>query len=102
MSVTPEQFDKAFAELQQFGPRRRIPIEERWLEILPEVDPVEFSKLKAECNEIEAFAFSLADQVRDEKMVAAEAKKQLAQKYLFLKRERLAVTWNQAMYYSSK
>ena len=55
MNVTPEQFDKAFAEFQQFGPRRRIPIEERWLEILPEVDSEKFSELQAECKEIESF-----------------------------------------------
>ena len=102
MNITPEQFDKAFAEFQQFGPRRRIPIEERWFEILPEVDSAKFSELQAECKEIEAFALSLAEQVRDKKMCDAEAKKQLAQKYPFLKQERLDHTWSQAMYYSFK
>lgn len=102
MNITPEQFDKAFAEFQQFGPRRRIPIEERWHEILPEVAPSEFAALKAECKEIEAFALSLAEQVRDKTMADAEAKKQLAQKYPSLKQGRLDHTWSQAMYYSFK
>ena len=102
MNVTPEQFDKAFAEFQQFGPRRRIPIEERWLEILPEVDSAKFSELQAECKEIEAFALSLAEQVREKIMADAEAKKQLAQKYPFLKQGRLDHTWSQATYYSFK
>lgn len=102
MNITPEQFDKAFAEFQQFGPRRRIPIEERWREILPEVAPTELSGLKAECKEIEAFALSLAEQVRDKKTSDSAAKQQLAQKYPFLKQERLDHTWSQAMYYSFK
>lgn len=102
MNITPEQFDKAFAEFQQFGPRRRIPIEERWLEILPEVDSAKFPQLQAECKEIEAFALSLAEQVRDKTMADAEAKKKLAQKYPFLKQGRLDHTLSQAMYYSFK
>jgi hypothetical protein len=102
MNITPEQFDKAFAEFQQFGPRRRIPIEERWREILPEVAPAEFSELKTKCKEIEAFALSLAEQVRDKKMADASAKEQLAQKYPVLKQARLDHTWSQAMYYSFK
>lgn len=102
MNVTPEQFDKAFAEFQQFGPRRRIPIEERWLEILPEVDSAKFPVLQVECKEIEAFALSLAEQVRDKTLADAEAKRQLAKKYPFLKQGRLDHTWSQAMYYSFK
>ena len=102
MNLTPEQFDKAFAEFQQFGPRRRVPIEERWREILPEVAPAEFEDLKAECKEIEAFAISLAEQVRDKKMADVVAKGQLAQKYPDLKQARLDHTWSQAMYFSFK
>lgn len=102
MNVTPEQFDKAFAEFQQFGPRRRIPVEERWREMLPEVTLTEFSKLQAECKKIEASALLLAEQVRDKKMADAEAKRQLAQKYPFLTQARLDHTWSQAMYYSFK
>ena len=99
MNVTSEQFDRAFAEFQQFGPRRRIPIEERWREILPEVVPDEFLRLKAKCKEIESFAFSLAEQVRDDKMTDSAAKEQLAQKYPVLKPPRLNHTWSQAMYF---
>lgn len=71
MNITPEQF----------GPRRRIPIEERWREILPEIAPSELSELKAECKAIEAFALSLAEQVRDKKMADGIAKERLSQKY---------------------
>jgi hypothetical protein len=102
MNITPEQFDKAFAEFQQFGPRRRIPIEERWSEVLPEIDSCEFATMQAQCKEIEAFAVSLAEQVRDKKMSDDAARMQLAQKYPFLKSARLDHTWSQAMYFSFK
>jgi hypothetical protein len=102
MKITPEQFDKAFAEFQQFGPRRRIPVEERWREILPDVAPNEFAGLQAQCKDIEAFAFALAEQVRDKKLADETARKQLAQKYTFLRQGRLDHTWSQAMYFSFK
>ena len=54
MNFTKEQFEKAFAEFQAFGPRRRVPIEERWREVLPDIDPSEFASLQAQCQEIES------------------------------------------------
>ena len=102
MNITPKQFEKAFAEFQAFGPRRRIPVEERWKEILPEVDAGEFPALKAQCKEIEEFALNLAEQVRDKKMPDDIAQKRLTEKYPFLTRERLGHTWSQAMYFSYK
>ena len=102
MSVTDEQFDKAFAELQEFGPRRGIPVEQRWRECLRDVGPEEFASLKARCIEIENFALGLAEQVRDKQIADEAARRQLAQTYPFLTCERLARTWNQAMYFSMK
>ncbi len=102
MNIPLEQLDKAFAEFQEFGPRRRIPIEERWREILPGAAPAKFSELKAKCEELEAFALSLAEQVRDKKMADAAAKEQLAHKYPVLNQARLDHTCSQAMYYSFK
>jgi len=102
MNITPEQFDMAFAEFQQFGPRRRIRIEERWQAILPTIAPAEFPVLKAKCNDIEAAALSLAEKVRDNKLPDAAAKYQLAQKYPMLNQARLNHTWSQAMYFSTK
>jgi len=102
MNVTPEQFNKAFAEFQQFGPRRRIPVEERWREVLPDIDPKEFAGLQAQCKDIEAFALTLAEQVRDKKIADGSARTQLVQKYPFLKQERLDHIWSQAMYFSYK
>jgi hypothetical protein len=102
MNVTPQQFEKAFAEFQAFGPRRRIPIEERWREILPEVESSEFSMLKIQCKEIEESALNLAERVRDKQMSDDVARKQLVERYPFLTRERVEHTWSQAMYFSYK
>ena len=102
MSLTPEQFDSAFAEFQLFGPRRRIPIEERWREVLPEMAPSEFNALNTQCKEIEAYAVSLAEKVRDEAMSDEAARQQFARKYPFLTSVRLGHTWSQAMYFSMK
>ncbi len=102
MNIAPEQFEKAFAEFQQFGPSRRIPIEERWREILPSVDPSEFAALQAQCTEIEASALALAELVRDKKVADGIARKQLAEKYPFLQQGRLDHTWSQAMYFALK
>jgi hypothetical protein len=100
MSVNSEQIEKAFSEFQQFGPRRRIPVEKRWRELLPDVDPHEFPELQARCREIEAFAVRLAEQVRDKQIPAEVAQKQLSEKYPFL--TRLGHTWSQAMYFAIK
>lgn len=102
MNVTPEQFDQALAEFQPFGPRRRLPIAERWREILPEVDSAKFPGLQVEGKEIEAFALALAEQVGDKRLADAEAKRQLAKKYPLLKQGRSDHPWSQAIYYSFK
>ena len=102
MSFTDDQFDRAFAEFQEFGPRRRIRVEDRWRDGLRDVPTEEFAALRMRCEEIERFAVGLAEQVRDGKSVENEARRQLAQTYPFLTPERLARTWNQARYFAIK
>ena len=92
MSVTDEQFEKALAEFQQFGPRRRI----------PEISAEEFATLRARCDAIESGALSLAQQVRGGRLSDASARDQLAQLYPSLSEERLARTWSQAMYFAMR
>jgi hypothetical protein len=58
--------------------------------------------LRARCTEIEAFALTLAEQVRDKRLSDEIAREQLAQKYPFLKQGLLDHTWSQAMYFSFK
>ena len=50
--VSSEQFDRAFEEYRQWGPRASVPIEERWPEAIPDVDPSKYPALKAKCHEI--------------------------------------------------
>lgn len=100
MSISDEQFNRAFAEFQSFGPARRIPIEERWRKILPDINPSEFGALHAQCKEIESLALKLAEEVRDNALSDEDARKHLAQKYPFLSADRLGHVWSQAVYFS--
>jgi hypothetical protein len=102
MNITKEQFDRAFTEFQLFGPRRRTPIEKRWRKILPDVDPAQFAEIKAQCKEIETFALSLAEQVRNKQISNEIALKQFAKQYPVLTGDRLGHTWSQAIYFSLK
>jgi hypothetical protein len=98
MSVTNRQFNRALAELQD--PYRQILVEDRWREILPEVHPDEFRALRSRCDEIERFAYGLAERVRKEELGAWRAMLQLFLKYPFLTLEGLDRTWNRAMFSS--
>jgi len=102
MNINSEQFNRAFAEFQSFGPRRRIPIEDRWRDILCDVDPREFTALKVQCEKVETVALHLAEQVRDKQIAEDIARMQLAQQFPFLTPERLSHTWSQATYFSLK
>lgn len=102
MSITAKQFNKAFAEFQIFGPRRRIPVRTRWQEMFPDLDSREIGSMEAQCKEIEAFALGLAEKAKDNGTSIETSRKQLAQKYPVLDKERLDHTWSQAMYFSAK
>jgi hypothetical protein len=102
MEITNDQFDRAFGEFQEFGPRRAVRVEDRWREILFDVHWRDFPALRARCEEIESFAVRLAEQTRDGQMTDDAARQRLAQTYPFLTRERLARTWSQAMYFAMK
>ena len=97
-----DQFNRAFAEFQEFGPQRRIPVEQRWRDNLQDINPAEFETLRTRCAEIETFAFGLVKQVESGKLKEDAARRQLAQTYPFLTAERVAHTWSQAVYFSSK
>jgi hypothetical protein len=100
MKITDEQFDRAFAIFQEFG-LRDIPVEERWHHIR-DVEPTEFTALRARCEEIEDFAVGLAEKVRVGQITDEAARCQLAETYPFLAHERLARTWSQAIYFTMK
>lgn len=75
MKITPDQFNRAFAEFQVFGPRRRISIEKRWREIFPDADFEELFNLKSQFERIEEFALKLAEQVKENLIANSVAKK---------------------------
>jgi len=102
LNFSKEQLEKALAEFQAFGPPRRVPVEERWRSVLPEVDPGEFGNLKEACAAVEAFALELAERASDGRITDAHARQQLQEKYPLLTEERLNRTWSQAMYFSRK
>ena len=100
MSFTQEHFDKAWAEFRQLGPRRRIPLEKRWQEILPEVKASEYAALHAQCKELESFSAGLARRVGEKELSDDAAKKQIAQKYPSLTQEQIKSVWSYAIYLS--
>jgi len=97
-----EEFERAFAEFQQFGPRRRIPIEQRWRELLPGFPPDLAPKFLALCNEIESFATAIARQVVYGDLMEEAASKQISDKFPFLTSEQLRRTLSQALYFAAK
>jgi hypothetical protein len=102
MEISKDQFDRAFAEFQETGPRREIRIEDRWREIMFDVHWRDYAAIRERCEQIEGFAFGLAKQVRDQQKTNDQARDELAQAYPFLTSERLARTWSQAMSFAMK
>lgn len=97
-----EEFARAFAEFQQFGPRRRDPIEQRLREILPELPPDRIAKLLAFCKEIESFAVDVAGQVVYGDLTENAASKQISDRFPFLTAAQLRRTLSQALYFAAK
>lgn len=98
MEITNDQFDRAFAEFQEFG--QGVRVEDRWREVLFDVAWRDFPALRARCEEIQSFALTLAEQVRDGNMSDDAARRQLAATYPFLTQERLDRAWKQATYFA--
>lgn len=100
--VNAEKYERALTEFIQFGPRRGLPVEDRWREVLPEVAPSEFPALKAWCGGVEAVALDLAGEARRERISGEGAVDALARRYPTLSRSLLGRVWNQAMYFSMR
>jgi hypothetical protein len=102
MPFTDAEFERALAEWQEFGRRRRIPVEQRWPELFPHASADDFAEARRRCQAIESFAVNLADQVRNKAIDDTEAFSTLSRRYPSLTAERLSRTWSQAMYFASK
>jgi hypothetical protein len=102
LGLTAVQFDRAFAEFQLFGPRKRIPIAQRLREILPEFSPEMIAQFLDECKAIESWAYDAAEQFLRAGLAEDAAEAQIAQKYPFLTAKQVRRTLNQALFYAMK
>jgi hypothetical protein len=100
--LSDADFDRAFDEWQEFGPRRGIPVEERWRKLLPHASPDALADAQQRCKEIEAAAWKLAEQALAGTISEQEGQRRLAAQYPYLTRNRVSRTWVQAMYFASK
>ena len=85
--VSPEQFDRAYEEYGQFGPRNLVPIEERWPAVIPDVDRSKYTALKAQCCDIRWTTARWADDLRSGHIAGSPGevlKRMIATRYPFL------------------
>jgi hypothetical protein len=100
--LTDAGLNRALEIFQEFGPRRAIPVEGRWAEAFPKSGAEDHKEWKRLFEEIESFAYDLAEQVRDHRLDRDEAKRQIAERFPRLSSDRVGHTYSQAMYFSSK
>ena len=62
--VSPEQFDRAYAEYSEFAAGNRLPIEERWPSVIPDVDRSKYGVLGVQCHDIRWTTARGADHLR--------------------------------------
>lgn len=98
--VTSEQFDRAFEEYRQWGPRASVPIEERWPAVIPDVDSSDCPALKATCHEITEAVVRWDDDVkcgrlRDEDDVV---RRMVAIRYPYLTPQHQVSVWTYASF----
>jgi hypothetical protein len=100
MKISDDQFNEALEIFQEFGPRRGIPILQRWSEIFPSATSEDFQEWQSRCREVEAFALRIALLVRDNRLDKDSAIRQISERFPSLSRDRVGHTYSQAMYFS--
>ncbi len=100
MHVPPDLFDRAFGVWQAFGPEMRRPVEARWAESLPDLDPADYAAVAARIRAAEAVALDLAAAMIGGRLAEDEGRRRLRDAFPDLTDERLARTWNQARYFA--
>jgi hypothetical protein len=100
MNLTDDQFNKALEIFQEFGPRRRIPVQKRWAEVFSTATVEDFEEWQLVFRDIEAFALKAALQVRDRLLDGDSAIRQIAERFPRLSRDRVSHTYSQAVYFS--
>jgi hypothetical protein len=102
MKLNDEQFNKALEIFQEFGPRMRIPVHQRWQEAFPDVAPNDMPEWETIFGEIEEFAYGVAEQVRDNGLDEGIAVHRIAERFPRLSDDRVKHTYNQARYFAMK
>lgn len=102
LNLREDEFERALAEFQQFGPRRGIPIEDRWCEILPGLPSTQLQMLLAVCKEIESYAYHVAQEVVYGNLADQVASKQLADRFPFLTDVQVRRALSRACYFAAK
>jgi hypothetical protein len=102
MELTHQQFNRVLEVFQEFGPRRRLTYAERWSEDFPAMTNDDARRWEELCREIEAFAYSIAERVRDGELDQKVASGMIAERYPHLNKDRVGHTFSQAMYFSMK
>jgi ribosomal 50S subunit-associated protein YjgA (DUF615 family) len=100
MNLTDDQFNKALEIFQEFGPRRRIPVQKRWSEVFRTATIEDFEEWQLVFRDIEAFALKAALQVRDRLLDGDSAIRQISERFPRLSRDRVSHTYSQAVYFS--
>jgi len=100
--VSPEpQFNEILGIFQEFGPRRKIPILQRWSEAFPNATPADFGEWRLKCEEIVAFAYEVAREFGPDLQNDIAGEK-IQTRFPHLNRDRISATWNQARYFAWK
>ncbi len=97
MTISAEQFDRAYEILQELYHKLEPPVEDLWRKRLPEIAASEHEAIKARCEEIDAAAYELAGDVVDRKMDEGVGMNEFAKKYPELSSARRRRAWGQAM-----
>lgn len=100
LGLSREEFERAFAEFLLWGPRKRIPIEQRLQEALPVIDSASIPKLLETCRAIEEFAETVARDVIRGAISDEAALQQIAHAYPYLNSAQLRRIYSQACFYA--
>ncbi len=102
MPFSDPQFDQAFAEWQEFGPRRAIPVEQRWAAMFPAATASDFAEACRRCEKIEAFAYEIVQTTHRDVPSPDQSRaiELLLSRYPYLTSERVSRTLSQAVYFS--
>ena len=99
--VSPEQFDRAYEEYGEFGPRNLVPIEQRWPAVIPDVDRSKYVALKAQCYDIRWTTARWAEDLRSGRIAGNRDEvlnRMIATRYPFLTKRGRIQTGNYAWF----